>query len=107
MQNGIPSEVLENRSDVISVTFGEEDAMGVIQDKRAVGRRGRSERLIFVGPICCSALGQRSFKISFVVILINGVPWVVLIILLDTRELMIIKEIVPDQFLIINWEDIF
>lgn len=92
---------------MISVTFGEEDAMGAIQNKRAVGRRGRPERLIFVGPICCSALGQRSFKISFVVILINGVPWVVLIILLDTRELMIIKEIVPDQFLIINWEDIF
>lgn len=33
---------------MIDVIFGEEDAMEVVQDKRGVGRRGRSERLIFI-----------------------------------------------------------
>lgn len=36
---------------MINVIFGEEDALGVMQDRLGVGRRGRSERLIFVGPI--------------------------------------------------------
>lgn len=34
-----------------NVIFGEEDAVDVVRDKLGVGRRGRSERLMFVGPI--------------------------------------------------------